>query len=297
MKTLKKIGYIFGVLFLLLLAFTFYMSPSLVGILPGGIDEHDPEVLSIEFNSEPQLEVAIPYQDFSTEEDLIQLRQQYQLDTLISKGKSDFENVMNVQTWVHSRWKHDGDNVAEKTDPIYILEQAEKGEQFRCVEYSIVTSACLKSLGYIVRGLWLKTRDVDVVNYGAGHAVNEVYLHDKKKWFFMDPQFDIMVAKDGLPLNAVEFQKAIVNQEEVTVFNPSKEISDEDYKQWIGPYLFYFTTSLNNGPISVWDRIAGNKRQITLVPVGHQPPTYFQRLFRIKTNLKTNSSRDFYPTL
>lgn len=153
----------------------------------------------------------------------------------------------------------------------------------------------MKSLGFIVRRLWLKTKDVDVVNSGEGHVVNEVYLSDFKKWFFIDPQFDIMVLKNGIPLNAVEFQSAIANNEQIEIINPSKEITDEEYIEWISPYLFYFTTSLNNGRISNWDRVIGAKKQLTLVPKGHKPPTYFQRLFRIRTNYKTNSISDFYP--
>ncbi len=292
----KTIYFVIG-LFLVLLIFSFWMSPSLFGLLPGGKEKHRSDVLKISFNNEKQLDLSIPYSDFSNNDNLIELRKSFQLDTLISEKNTDFENVMNIQSWVHSRWEHDGENTPEKNDPTYILEQAKKGERFRCVEYSIVTSACLKSLGFIVRGLWLKTRDVDVVNSGAGHVVNEVYLKDIGKWFFIDPQFDILVEKNGIPLNAVEFQEAIVNNEKIEIVNPSKEILDNDYIKWVGPYLFYFTTSLNNGAISNWDRVIGTKKQLTLVPLGHKPPTYFQRLFRIRTNLKTNSIEDFYPTL
>lgn len=294
---IKKILKIFLVVFILFTAFSFWISPSLGGILPGGKDTHAKDVLSIAFKKEKELDITIPYTDQSKREDLVELRERFQLDTLISKDKTDFENIMNVQSWVHSRWIHDGDNVPENHNPIYILEQAEKGERFRCVEYASVASSCLKSLGYTVRGLWLKTRDVDEVNYGAGHVVNEVYLKDKKKWFFIDPQFDIIVLKDSTPLNAVEFQKAIVTKEHIDIINPSKEISDEDYIKWIGPYLFYFTTGLNNGAISNWDRVIGTKKQLTLVPLEHKPPTYFQRLFRIRTNYTTNSLADFYPKI
>ena len=255
----KKILYSILILFSILIAFSFWMSPSLMGLISGGKENPDKGITKIHFDTEKQLNLVISYSDRSESKELKSLKEVFKLDTLLLNANDEYEKIKNIQSWVHSRWKHDGNNVPEKSNAMYILKEAEKGNRFRCVEYSIVTTACLQSLGYIVRGLWLKTKDVDVVNSGAGHVVNEVYLNDLKKWFFIDPQFDIIVLKNGIPLNAVEFQSAIANNEQIEIINPSKEISDKEYIEWISPYLFYFTTSLNKGKISNWDRTLPEK--------------------------------------
>ncbi len=294
---MKRILYLAFFLIAIFIAFSFWMSPSLMGLIPGGKETPDKGITKIHFDTEKKLDIIIPYSDKSKSKELMRLKEVFELDTLIINTNDEYKKIKNIQSWVHSRWEHDGTNVPEKSNAMYILKAAEKGQKFRCVEYSTVTTACLQSLGFIVRGLWLKTKDVDVVNSGGGHVVNEIYLRDLKKWFFIDPQFDIIVLKNGIPLNAVEFQSAIAANEKIEIINPNQEISDREYIEWISPYLFYFTTSLNNGKISNWDRIIGTKRQLTLVPKGVKPPIYFQRLFRIRTNYKTNSIYDFYPII
>jgi hypothetical protein len=140
------------------------------------------------------------------------------------------------------------------------------------------------------------TKDIDEVNSGGGHAVNEVFIPDLNKWIFIDPQYDIVVTENGSPLNAVELQKAIANKEPIQIINPNEVIGKEEYIEWIGPYLYYFYTSLNKGKVSVWDRIVGNKKQLTLVPEGKKEPKYFQRIFRLNNMYFKNSTKDFYQT-
>jgi hypothetical protein len=290
----RKILKIILTFFTIFIGFTFYMSPSFGGLISGGKEEHDKNVEKLEFTDNRNSNYQIEYKKYSNEPDLIKLRTDFKLDTIVKNAKSDFEKVLLVQSWVNSRWKHDGDNTPEKNDAYFILKQAEKGERFRCVEYSLVASACLKSLGFKVRNVGLMTKDIDEVNYGGGHAVSEVLIPDLKKWIFIDPQYDIIATENGIPLNAVELQQVIANKNEFEIINPNKVISKKEYIEWIGPYLFYFYTSLNKGKVSVWDRIIGNKKQLTLVPKGKKEPKYFQRIFRLNNMYFTNSVNDFY---
>lgn len=94
----------------------------------------------------------------------------------------------------------------KKKDTYFILEQAKKGERFRCTEYSLVASECLKTLGCKVRSLGLMTKEIDEVNSGAGHVANEVFVPDLDKWIFIDPQYDIIATENRIPLNAVELK-------------------------------------------------------------------------------------------
>tara|TARA_R110000751_G_scaffold252930_1_gene352545 strand:- start:429 stop:1319 length:891 start_codon:yes stop_codon:yes gene_type:complete len=292
----RKILKIALLVFVLFTGFSFYMSPSLGGLIKGGKDEPDKTVEKLEFENTRNQDFQIKYQTFVENPDLTKLRTDFKLDTLIQNATSDFEKVLKIQSWVNSRWEHDGNNTPEKSDAYFILKQAEKGERFRCVEYSIVASECLKSLGFKVRNVGLMTRDIEEVNYGGGHAVNEVYIPDLNKWIFIDPQYDVIATENGVPLNAVELQEVIANKKPFEIINPNKVIGKEEYIDWIGPYLYYFYVSLNKGKVSILDRIIGSKKQLTLVPIGGKEPKYFQRIFRLNNTYFTNSTADFYQT-
>ena len=160
-----------------------------------------------------------------------------------------------------------------------------------------MTKECLASLGLKVRTLGLMTKDVSDVKSGAGHVANEVYLKDLKKWVFIDPQWDVITTFEGIPLSAIELQNHISYNKNFELLNPNKTTSKEAYKKWIGPYLYFFTTTLNNQKVGIWDRIIGNKKQLTLLPIGASEPQYFQKIMRIRTAYYTNSTKDFYPVL
>lgn len=289
--------YILLAIILIFLLLSLRISPSLFGLLPGGKASPDKKIIKIEFDSSPTHNYFLKYDAPADEESLMKLRNTYHLDSLVKQADNDFEKILVIQSWVQSRWQHDGDLTPEKNDALYILQEAEKGKRFRCVEYSLVARECLRSLGFKVRSIGLMTRDINEVNYGAGHVANEVYLTDLQKWVFIDPQFDVIVTKNGVPLNAVELQYHIANNIPFELSSPNNVISKEEYVKWIGPYLFYFQTSLNKGSVSIWDRITGTKKQLTLVPKNHEEPKYFQRLFRINNSYFTNSIGDFYPKI
>jgi hypothetical protein len=295
MIMIKKLLYSLLFAFFLFMIFTLWISPSLGGLIPGGKSTHDKSVGVLAFDTVKTGIPSLTYNTVAQDPKLVKLRQEFGLDSIVNSTDSDYEKVLLIQSWVQSRWLHNGDSMPEKSDAYYILTEAKKGRRFRCVEYSIVAAECLRSLGFTVRSLGLMTKDIDEVNYGAGHVVNEVYIKDLEKWVFIDPQYDIIVTREGIPLNAVEFQNAIANKQEIEIINPNKVIAKQDYIDWIGPYLYYFTANLNKGNIGIWDRIIGTKKQITLVPKGAKPPKYFQRLFRINNSYFTNSVNDFYP--
>ncbi|MEW5675458.1 transglutaminase-like domain-containing protein [Flavobacterium enshiense] len=294
---IKKILKIFLVILTVFTAFSFYMSPRLGGLLDFGKEVIDKEVFQLEFDTVSTKEHVLVYKNVSSQKDLKLLKQEFKLDSLVKECKTDFEKITKIQSWVQSRWKHNGDNVPEKNDALFILREAEKGKQFRCVEYSIVAGQCLQSLGFTVRGLGLMSKDINDVKSGAGHVVNEVYLNDLKKWVFIDPQYDIITTYKGNPLNAVELQHCISRNLNFEILNPNQTITREEYKKWIGPYLYYFTTTLKGEKIEIWDRLIGNKKQLTLYPKGAEIPKYFQNLIRINTSYYTNSTTDFYPKL
>jgi len=230
---------------------------------------------------------------------LREMRKTYNLEGLVSGPMNELDKIVNILDWASKQWEHNGSNTPTKQDALTILKEAQEGKQFRCVEYGIVATSALNSIGIPARTLGLKTRDVEKVMRGAGHVVSEVYSKEHGKWIFIDPQFNIMPTLNGTPLNGVEFQKAIFDKNvNLRLTNKAGELSDKDsrsYIKWIGKYLFYFDVLFDQKTLnsSKFKSINGMTK-ITLVPVGHKEPRIFQRNSKINYSYYTNSLNDFY---
>ncbi len=279
---------------ILAMFFLISMSPTIFGLFKNKKNLPDKNFDKLTFASIPSNNIKIEYSSNEDESKLVKLRNDFNLDNVVKSAKSDYEKVKLIQTWVHKRWKHDGNNAPKFNDAYYILKQAEKGERFRCVEYSLVTCECLRSIGLIVRNMGIWTKDISDVDRGGAHVINEVYLRGLQKWIFLDPQFDIIITENEVPLNAVEIQNAIAEQRNIQVVSISKTISPRAYISWIRPYLYYFTISINKGRVTKLDRIFGIKKNLTLYPLNASKPQHFQGLFPINTSYFTNSIQDIY---
>ena len=239
------------------------------------------------------------YSDTLGNEYLRELKNEYNIELLVNGEKSDIDKIKSILDWTSRQWEHNGSNNPTKQDALTILKEAQEGKRFRCVEYGIVATAALNSVGIPARTLGLKTRDVEKVMRGAGHVVSEVYSKELDKWIFIDPQFNIIPTLNGYPLNGVEFQKEIFNKNaELKLINKQGELTKEDsdnYIKWVGKYLFYFDVlfdqkTLNSSKI----KTINGMTKITLVPVGYKEPRIFQRRYKIDYSYYTNSLNDFY---
>jgi len=239
------------------------------------------------------------YSDTLGNEYLRELKNEYNIELLVNGEKSDIDKIKSILDWTSKQWEHNGSNNPTKQDALTILKEAQEGKRFRCVEYGIVATAALNSVGIPARTLGLKTRDVEKVMRGAGHVVSEVYSKELDKWIFIDPQFNIIPTLNGYPLNGVEFQKEIFNKNaELKLINKQGELTKEDsdnYIKWVGKYLFYFDVlfdqkTLNSSKI----KTINGMTKITLVPVGYKEPRIFQRRYKIDYSYYTNSLNDFY---
>ena len=230
---------------------------------------------------------------------LSELRKQYEIDVLVKEEKSELDKIKAVLDRTSKQWEHNGSNNPTKQDALTILKEAREGKQFRCVEYGIVATAALNSIGIPARTLGLKTRDVEKVMRGAGHVVTEVYSTELGKWIFIDPQFNILPVLNGKPLNGVEFQKEIFNKNtNLKLINKQGELSREDaekYINWVGKYLYYFDVLFDQKTMNSGKFITINgMTKLTLVPVGRKEPRIFQRRYKIDYSYYTHSLNDFY---
>lgn len=230
---------------------------------------------------------------------LRELKNKYNLESLVNEEKSELAKIRNILDWTSKQWSHNGSNNPSKQDALTILEEAHQGKQFRCVEYGIVATAALNSIGIQARTLGLKTRDVEKVRRGAGHVVSEVYSTELEKWIFIDPQFNVLPTLNGNPLNGVEFQHAIyTKQAGLKLINKQGELSMEDSKKyinWIGKYLFYFDVLFDQETMNSADyKTIDGMTKLTLTPVGYKEPRVFQRHSKINYSFYTHSLNDFY---
>ena len=251
--------------------------------------------IALQFDTTSQnTELMFWYERNENNQFLDSLRSLFPIDSLIQNAQNDTERVIKIQNWVHRQWRHDGNNQPTRSDAISILKEAQAGANFRCVEYAIVATAALNSVGLISRTVFLKTEDVETRQFGAGHVVTEVFLNDLQRWVFIDPQFDVMLFLNGVPLNAVELQQAIAENLNELEIRTSRRVSRNRYARWIFPYLHFFSFNFDNREgVDNRERVDG-QRQLMLVPLGANRPTVFQRRFPLDDILCTHSLKDFY---
>jgi hypothetical protein len=238
------------------------------------------------------------YPDAQTDTNLQRLQTNYHFDEVVKNAKSEQEKVLIMLNWVRGRWEHNGWNDAKTNNACMILERAEKGEKFRCVEYGIVLKNALLAVGLKARALGLMTRDVEITKVGAGHVLSEVWLKDKQKWALVDAQFNAMPVLDGIPLNAVELQAAIIQKKDFRFVNIKGELTPEERKKYmafIPHYLYYSSINFDQRTLPR-DKILkiDGKVALMLVPEGAKNPTVFQRKYPINYLLYTTSIADFY---
>ena len=217
------------------------------------------------------------------------LRERYPLAAVVDGAATDYARVQAVSRWARERWRHNGDNVAVPGDPISILDQAARGERFRCVEYAVVLAGALQSLGIRARVLGLKTADVETRAVGAGHVVTEAWLREQRRWVMVDGQWDAIPTLSGEPLDAVAFQRALVERAPGLGVTSLSRTDARAYFRWVAPYLYYFDTPLDQR-LGVARRPGG----LMLVPAGARNPTAFQRTGSLGVLTYTNNVAVFY---
>ncbi len=206
------------------------------------------------------------------------LRQKYNLDGVVAGANSDLERAVRLRDWVKSRWDHEQPVTPPPWDALYFLDRTDKKiEAFYCVHYSITFMQCCLTLGIparlinLGRGICRQDtergygREMDANAPCDEHVVNEVWVDDLGKWVMMDVDFDIHYSLDGLPLNALEIHRALVEDhlDRLSVCegpHAYKLRSDERFYQYrLTVYYTHFSVFWRNnhlsdpeGPTRVW---------------------------------------------
>jgi hypothetical protein len=230
--------------------------------------------------------------------ELVFLRTRYRLDSIAAQGRDERGRILAIMHWTHTRWTHNGSNQPSAPRALTILEEAEKGARFRCVEYGIVLKSALAAIGQPARTLGLKTRDVERTRIGAGHVCAEVWSHEHRKWVLVDAQYDVMPMAGDTPLNAVELQDALVHEKPITLIDVNGPVIGKrraEYLDFIAKYLYFFDCKFDQREVpydSLWKY--GAKAVLMLVPIGAKPPVRFQRGDTLDYLEPTNALGDIY---
>jgi transglutaminase-like putative cysteine protease len=231
----------------------------------------------LEFDKAPAKEAVRMKRPAVESESLRMLREAYQLDTVVAGATDDLDRVRRMCRWVNGRTSHQGWSGELPKDARGLLQVAEKGAQWRCVEYGLVVAECLNAVGIPARtvGAWI--RNVETELFGAGHVFAEAWLDDRQRWVFVDAQLNIVgVEPGGAPLNAVEFRRSLAR--------PSPPIP---YPAALALCLYYFRFTFEGADGKVISTVLG--------PVGSKAPTKFQRVHPIPaSDLFTHRLADIY---
>lgn len=262
------------------------------------VQKNKPSGETLQFLTGTDKRLKFIYPDTTGNLFLRKLRKVYHIPELIAGCRNDFERLCLLTSWTSKQWKHNGNNTPSGNDALTILEEAEKGKMFRCVEYSIVLSSVLNSVGIKSRVLAIKTSTCETEKSGAGHVIAEAFLDDQQRWVMADAQFNIVPTLNNLPLNAVELQKSLAEGGNIVFVNsggPINSVMSKIYTEFVFRYLYYFDIHFDNrtGPVSDNLRIDG-KTHLMLVPLKAKNPLVFQITNKIDYCLYTNSTGDFY---
>lgn len=257
------------------------------------------KIQAIDFDTNSQNErYQFAYQSKENSPELLTIQSNYGLDGVVKTGKTEFEQMLALLNWTNSRWEHSGSNRPSTSNTLTILEEAKTGKKFRCVEYGIVLKSVLAANDFRARTLSLKTRDVEITRLGAGHVLTEAWSGQYQKWLMLDAQFNIVPTLNGTPLNAVEFQHAIIQKKDFKLVDFNGEVDEKKHKKYLGfvsKYLFYFDYKFDQREV-VYDSLlkVNNKAVLMLVPNGAKKPVKFQRKFEMDYLEYTSSLKDFY---
>ena len=224
----------------------------------------------------PQDEVIVPKIKFyEVNADFMKALSQSRFpENQISTSNSQIEKIQMMMNWAYNLWKHDGGNDPGTMDPKVILEKAIKGENFRCVEYAILTVSAAIALGLNGRVVGLRTKDMETAEYGAGHVVAEVYNSDLKKWVMVDSQFMLIPVVDGEPSSVFDLVTGAAESKRIEFIDMTgKRIQHQVYLNWLKPYLYYIAIRIDQR----YGLNTENFDQIILVPMGAKVPEKFQR--------------------
>jgi hypothetical protein len=165
------------------------------------------EVRSVKIDQPTVAHSQYPFTSFEYDDPmLVELREKYQLQTLIEGAADEWTAQQLLKDWVFHQIPG-GDPESSPRNALQILERAAKGETFYCTFYAITYLECAHALGWQARKIGVDRKHSGGRVLGSSHhGVAEVWSNQFSKWVLMDSQSNLHFEKEGVPLNAYEIR-------------------------------------------------------------------------------------------
>jgi len=224
------------------------------------------------------------------EEQLNSLRNLARLE--VPGESSRLETALLIANFANNAFDHNGDSQSSLSDPVTILKEAQSGSKFRCVEYSHLAAWLMMAHGIDARTVNVMMKDVETMDYGAGHVVVEFYEGDRQGWVMVDIQAGVVARYEGVLQSALELRRTLkyANLEDLkdnTLIEPDGMFGG-NYKEWLQPYLYF----IDRPKLLKYEYTDDSEPHLILVPEKGTPPKYFQKIHKL--NLEVSSSEAFY---
>ena len=173
------------------------------------------ELRIVEWQNEWIVRGAFPFAYQAPDDMLTELRRRYELDEVVKAGRTEFEQMLLLLEWVHTRWKHGSSLTPPARNALEILRAAEQGGDFMCGWYSVTLMQCLLALGFVARTVSIAKTATEWMaddERGIGHSITEVWSHQFHKWIILDPDYNVYYERDGTPLSALDIHHAWVSR-------------------------------------------------------------------------------------
>ncbi len=225
------------------------------------------------------------YSALKTDKKYLLSLKKYAENNGLSIGKGgEFQTIKRILKWSGSQWEHNGMNAPPHGfNALDILKSAlTKGERYRCVEYSIVTSELLQSHGFVARKVNLRSKDVAYGGFGQGHVATEVWSNLWNKWLFLDPQNGVFLTYNNEVLNIYDIYK-LKNQRKwnkIKINCVLKKINDKErkkYKRFLANYLGHMNVHGPEKKLGLSLFLEAKTPTLTFQGMANNNPTIFTR--------------------
>jgi hypothetical protein len=212
------------------------------------------------------------------------LRTEFGIDAVVANARDDYEQLRRIADWTSNRWEHSATQNASNNDPLTILREAKAGGQFICMNYAVVLGGTASALGLPSRLLGLLPKETETRH--DAHSVAEVWLSSRGKWVLADGQWGQVAEVDGVPLNAIELQDALVKDKTIQC---SKPVSCRPWLGFIQQYLYFFKITRD-------ERWFENFKadQLVLMPVGATAPKSMNGNTNVFAGARYTSNPDIF---
>lgn len=166
------------------------------------------------------IEVLFHYAD-PTDENLVRLRDQYELDTIAGQG-SEIDQIINLMRWVYHLAEHANEPAipAERNAFAFIHLAQVEHQQINCYMKTVILNEVYLSMGF-------RSRHTHLLPYSheeeESHILTSVYSRTLKKWILMDPDFGVYVTDEaGSILGVMEIRRRLISGKQLKVQMPAK---------------------------------------------------------------------------